>query len=121
MLDVSASGYRSWKRGSTPDRKRQTDAQILTLIRAIDAELKGSYGSLRMVLELRDRGFSAATERVERLMRENGIRARHKRRYKVTTDFEVRIAGGREPAGSELHHRGTESCLDLGHHLPVEE
>jgi transposase InsO family protein len=25
-------------------------------------------------------------ERVERLMRENGIRARHKRRYKVTTD-----------------------------------
>jgi hypothetical protein len=39
-----------------------------------------------MVLELRDRGFSAGKERVERLMRENGIRARHKRRYKVTTD-----------------------------------
>jgi transposase InsO family protein len=30
--------------------------------------------------------FSAGKERVERLMRENGIHARHKRRYKVTTD-----------------------------------
>ncbi|MBM4181388.1 MAG: IS3 family transposase, partial [Betaproteobacteria bacterium] len=47
---------------------------------------KGAYGSPRMVLELRARGFSAGKERVERLMRENGIHARHKRRYKVTTD-----------------------------------
>jgi putative transposase len=39
-----------------------------------------------MVRELRTRGFSASKERVERLMRDNGIYARHKRRYKVTTD-----------------------------------
>ena len=39
-----------------------------------------------MVRELRKRGFPASKERVERLMRENGIHARHKRRYKVTTD-----------------------------------
>ncbi len=86
VLDVSVSGYRAWKRGGSPNRKRLTDAQMLVLIRAIDAELKGSYGSPRMVLELRGRGFSAGKERVERLMRENGIRARHKRRYKATTD-----------------------------------
>lgn len=36
--------------------------------------------------ELRRRGLSAAKERVERLMRENRIRARHKRRHKVATD-----------------------------------
>ena len=30
--------------------------------------------------------FPRAKPRVERLMRENGIRARHKRRYKATTD-----------------------------------
>ena len=86
VLDVSVSGYRAWKRGGAPNRKRLTDAQMLALTRAIDAELKGSYGSPRMVLELRDRGVSAGKERVERLMRENGIRARHKRRYKATTD-----------------------------------
>jgi putative transposase len=86
VLDVSISGYRSWKRGGTPDRKRLTDAQTLVVIRAIHVELKGAYGSPRMVRELRKRGFTAGKERIERLMRENGIRARHKRRYKVTTD-----------------------------------
>ena len=86
VLDVSVSGYRAWKRGGAPGRKRPSDAQLLALIRAIDAELRGAYGSPRMVLELRARGFPAGKERVERLMRENGIRARHKRRYKATTD-----------------------------------
>jgi transposase InsO family protein len=72
--------------GDTPDRTRLTDAQRLALIRAIHAALKGAYGSPRMVRELRGRGVPASKERVERLMREHGIRARHKRRYKVTTD-----------------------------------
>ena len=86
VLDVSISGYRAWKRGGTPDRKWLTDAQMLAIIRSIHAELKGAYGSPRMVRELRLRGFTASKERVETLMRENGIRARHKRRFKVTTD-----------------------------------
>ena len=85
-LGVSISGYRAWKSGGTPDRKRLTNVQMLALIRAIHIELKGAYGSPRMVRELRLRGFAASKERVERLMRENGIRARHKRRYKATTD-----------------------------------
>ncbi|MET3109448.1 putative transposase [Oxalobacteraceae bacterium GrIS 2.11] len=86
VLDVSISGNRAWKRGGTPDRKWLTDAQMLAIIRSIHAELKGAYGSPRMVRELRLRGFTASKERVETLMRENGIRARHKRRFKVTTD-----------------------------------
>jgi putative transposase len=85
-LSVSVSGYRAWKGGGKADRKRLTDTQMLALIEAIHAELKGAYGSPRMVRELRDRGFSASKERVERLMREHGIRARHKRRFKATTD-----------------------------------
>lgn len=50
------------------------------------AEFRESHGSPRMFRELRERGFRASKPRVERLMRENDIRARHKRRYKVTTD-----------------------------------
>ncbi|MFZ6755998.1 IS3 family transposase [Undibacterium sp. Ji50W] len=91
ILEVSISGYRAWKRGGIPDRKRLTDEQMLALIRAIHAEIKGAYGSPRMVRELRLRGFTASKERVERLMRENNIRARHKRRYKVTTDSKHRL------------------------------
>ena len=86
VLNVSESGYRSWKRGGKPYRKRLTDAQMLVLIETIHAEFKGAYGSPRMVLELRARGYPASKDRVERLMRENGIKAKHKRRFKVTTD-----------------------------------
>ena len=86
MLDVSVSGYRSWKQGGRPQRKRLTDAQMLALILAIHAEFKGAYGSPRMVKELRLRGYPASKGRVERLMQENDIRAKHKRRFKVTTD-----------------------------------
>ena len=85
-LMVSRSGYRAWKRGGTPKRQRLTDAQLITLIRSIHAEYKGAYGSPRMIRELRDRGFPISKGRVERVMRESGIRARHKRRYKATTD-----------------------------------
>lgn len=83
-LSVSQSGYRAWKHGGTPRRKWLTDAQLLALSQSIHAELKGAYGSPRMIKELRGRGLSAGKERVERLMRENN--ARHKRRYKATTD-----------------------------------
>lgn len=57
VLDVSVSGYRVWKRGGKPERKRLTDAQMLALIRAIHAEFKGAYGSPRRVLELRAPGI----------------------------------------------------------------
>jgi len=60
VLDVSISGYRAWKRGGKPERKRLTDIQMLLLIQAIHAEFKGIYGSPRMVRELRGRGFPAS-------------------------------------------------------------
>lgn len=91
VLTVSISGYRAWKRGGKADRSRLTDAQLLALIRAIHDELKGAYGSPRMVLELRARDFSASKTRIERLMREHGIRARHKRKFKVTTDSKHKL------------------------------
>ena len=85
-LIVSISGYRAWKSGGTPNRTRLTNAQLLALIRALHAQFKAAYGSPRMYLELRTRGHRVSKERIERLMRENKIRARHKRRFKATTD-----------------------------------
>lgn len=64
VLDVSESGYRSWKLGGKPRRKRLSDAQMLVLIQSIHVEFKGSYGSPRMVRELRLRGFPASKERL---------------------------------------------------------
>lgn len=90
-MNVSPSGYAAWKKGGSPVRRRLTDTQMVTHIRAIHKEVKGAYGSPRMVRALRARGCPASKERVERLMRENGIQARHKRRFKVTTDSKHRL------------------------------
>ena len=86
VLAVSASGYRAWKRGGKPDRTRLTDPQAVALMKSIHAEVKAAYGSRRMHRELQGRSHRIGLRRVERLMRDNGIRARHKRRYKATTD-----------------------------------
>jgi len=86
VLEVSVSGYRAWCRGGTPESARLSDPQAVALLRAIHTEFKGAYGSRRMHRELKGRGHRIGRSRVERLMREHGIRARHKRRYKATTD-----------------------------------
>lgn len=85
VLNVSASGYAAWKRGGRV-LTRLTDAQLLTLIRAIHREAKGRYGWPRVWEELRARSIPAGKERVRKLMQANGIRARHKHKYKATTD-----------------------------------
>lgn len=78
--------YRAWRRGDKPDRTRLTDPQAVALMNSIHAEVKGAYGPRRMHRELQGRGHRIGLRRLERLMREHGIRARHKRRFKATTD-----------------------------------
>ena len=85
-LDVSHSGFKAWQGGGKRCTARLSDAQLLVAIRAIHAQFKGAYGSPRMHQELRERGYRVGETRVERLMRENGIRARHKKRWRATTD-----------------------------------
>ena len=84
-LAVSTSGYASWKRGGR-GKRLVDDVQLLALIRSIHAEFKGAYGWPRMVSELKDRGIPVGKERVRLLMKAHGIKARHKRKYKATTD-----------------------------------
>ena len=85
LLGVSTSGYADWKAGGGPTQWL-SDGQLLMLIRSIHAESKQAYGSPRVTAELKGRGIPVSRERVRRLMQAHGIRARHKRRYKVTTD-----------------------------------
>jgi putative transposase len=86
VLGVSPSGFKAWRAGGKPRGDRLRDMQLLSLIRAIHREFRGAYGSPRMHRELRERGYRVGKQRVERLMREHDIRARHKRRWKATTD-----------------------------------
>jgi hypothetical protein len=81
----SYQAYQAWKRGGVPKRERLTDARPAVPVRALHAEFKGTYGSTRIAEEIRVRSHPAGKERAERLMRENGIRARDKRRFNATT------------------------------------
>jgi putative transposase len=85
VLDVSSSGYFAWKERPASHRQRD-DLVLLAHVRSAFALSNGTYGSPRMVHELRDTGLAIGLRRVARLMRENGLRARQKRRFKRTTD-----------------------------------
>lgn len=85
VLGVSTSGYADWKNCGGP-AQWLSDEQMLSLIRSVHAEFKGAYGSPRITWELKARDIPASKERVRKLMSKHGIRARHKRRHKVTTD-----------------------------------
>ncbi|WP_198969508.1 IS3 family transposase, partial [Xylophilus sp. ASV27] len=55
-------------------------------IKAIHAQTRGGYGWPRIWKELLARGIRVGKDRVQKLMQRHGIRARGKRRFKVTTD-----------------------------------
>jgi transposase InsO family protein len=59
---------------------------LLVHIRAVFQEMKGAYGWPRVWRELGQRGVRAGKERVRKLMCANGLRARGKAKFRVTTD-----------------------------------
>jgi transposase InsO family protein len=84
-VGVSRSAYYAWRR-SVPSAREQANERVLAEIRAIHVENEARYGSPRMRDELRDRGHEIGKHRVARLMRENGLWARIRRRFRHTTD-----------------------------------
>lgn len=78
-LDVSRSGFHAWLNRSPSVRSR--DDEVLVI--AIDRSFKSSdrtYGARRVWHDVLAEGLSCGLHRVERLMRENGLRARPRRR-----------------------------------------
>lgn len=76
VLGVAPSGYYEWLQHPISDRA-QEDARLLRLIRASFVASHGIYGAPRVFLDLREAGETCSKRRVERLMRENGLRALH--------------------------------------------
>ncbi len=84
VLGVSQSGYVAWK-GRPACRRQRQDMVLLAHIRPA-ALSNGTYGSPRMTRDLCDDRLLVGRRRTARLMRENGLRARQKRRFTRTTD-----------------------------------
>jgi putative transposase len=78
-LDVSRSGFHAWLNRSPSPRSRYDQA----LLAEIDRSFKSSdrtYGTRRVWHDVLAEGLSCGLHRIERLMRESGLRARPRRR-----------------------------------------
>ena len=85
VLDVSPSGYYAWRK-RMPSRRQRDDMVYLAHIRSLFKESNGTYGSPRMHEDLKEEGLAIGKRRTARLMRDNGLKARQKTRFKRTTD-----------------------------------
>ena len=88
VLRISLAGYHEHfaRKASGAQRRHLSDDALLVHIKAIHAESRGGYGWPRIWKELLARGIRVGKDRVQKLMQRHGIRARGKRRFKVTTD-----------------------------------
>jgi len=85
-LEVSPAGYYAWR--SRPESRRSVaNRELVEDIRRVHRDTCGRYGSPRIHIELKDQGRGASRGRIERLMRNQGIRAITARPRRVwTTD-----------------------------------
>lgn len=87
VLEVSRSGFHAWLTRPLSDRA-VLDAK---LVAAIDMSFKASdrtYGARRVWHDVLEEGFICGLHRIERLMRQNALKARPKRRGKPGDDGE---------------------------------
>ena len=85
ILDVSRSGYYSWRNRPESPRKKQ-NRKLAAQIKVIHGQKRKIYGSPRIHRELKDKGLSCSRNRVARIMKQEGIRAVVPRKFKATTD-----------------------------------
>jgi putative transposase len=74
VLRVHRSGFYAWSRNPESDRIRE-DRRLLKLIRESHMASGRVYGSPRVFKDLRETGESCGKKRVERLMKQDGLKA----------------------------------------------
>lgn len=106
VLEVSRSGYYAWR--DRPDGARAKRRQELAAkVKAVHQATRGVYGSPRVCAALRASGEAVCENTVAKVMRDNGIRAKSKKKFVPrTTDG----AHDRPVAGNVL---GREFDADL--------
>ena len=86
VLGVSRNGYYQYTKrlGSHPDDPGHEE--MLEWVKDIAESSKYTYGSRRMKKALNALGYPVSRNKARKLMREAGVKARQRRKYKVTTN-----------------------------------
>ena len=84
VLEVARSGYYRWLKTPLTARDR-ANSQLVQQIQRIFQAKQGNYGSPRITEALRQAGQKCNHKRVERLMRQNGLKGRTAKQRKVRT------------------------------------
>ena len=85
VLEVSENGYYHWRKRGKSQRKRD-DEQLTERIEDAYHQNRVHYGSPRIHVELKEQGIHCGRKRVTRLMQEQQLIARKKKRKPRTTD-----------------------------------
>lgn len=85
VLDVSRSGYYAWVKRPKSKRKKLNE-ELLARIKHIHKVSRETYGSPRITHALKNEGIKCGRNRVAKLMKENDIKAKTKRKFKATTN-----------------------------------
>jgi putative transposase len=83
-LRVTRSGFYAWQRRPESTHARD-DRRLKVLVRVSFEESKQRYGSPRVHEDLLEQHEHVSRKRVVRLMQEDGLQARARKRYKITT------------------------------------
>ncbi len=79
FLEVGRSGFYAWLNRPESLRSRENQRWVVE-IKALHKESRQTYGSPRVHADLKDRGYAIGKHRVARLMRENGIVSKHRKK-----------------------------------------
>jgi putative transposase len=104
-LGVSRSGYYAWT-NRPPSSRAVGDAKLVPVIRACYAKSRATYGSPRILRDLRALDYRVACKRVARLMRQEGLSARPPRRYRATTDSKHTLSVAPNVVARRFHADG---------------
>ena len=85
ILNVSESGYYAWRKREPSQRHRENEQLTMQIATAFHLG-REVYGSPRVHAELQAQGIECGKHRVERLMRQAGLRAVQKQHRVCTTD-----------------------------------
>lgn len=85
LLSVSCSGYYAWL-NRIPSKRTRANLLLEAKIKVIYDDEKGRPGALRIAKRLHAEGNEAGKNRVARIMRNNGWRAKAAKKFKATTN-----------------------------------